>query len=257
MDNIQRKLLIKKDKNANQIVNFSSLVDETSIIFSGKEDDDFMIKIKDSLMDSLSLKRKITEDILKMDGLSGRKYRSLINSLINKVKNPSYLEIGSWLGSTSCSAAFKNNLTITCIDNWSQVFFEKEFPDPEKVFKENIKKCLSKDSKYNFINNDFRKIDFSSIGEHNIYLFDGPHHYEDHFDGIVLAQPALTEKFILIIDDWNWDQVRKGTISALKHLKMDIISKLEIRTTQDGSNALMMGQNSDWHQGYCFFVIQK
>ena len=49
MDNIQRKLLIKKDKNANQIVNFSSLVDETSIIFSGKEDDDFMIKIKDSL----------------------------------------------------------------------------------------------------------------------------------------------------------------------------------------------------------------
>ena len=93
MDNIQRKLLIKKDKNANRIVNFSSLVDETSIIFSGKEDDDFMIKIKDSLMDSLSLKRKITEDILKMDGLSGRKYRSLINSLVNKVKNPSYLEI--------------------------------------------------------------------------------------------------------------------------------------------------------------------
>ena len=88
MDNIQRKLLIKKDKNANQIVNFSSLVDETSIIFSGKDNDDFIIKIKDALMDSLSLNRKIGEDILKMDGLSGRKYRSLINSLINKVKNP-------------------------------------------------------------------------------------------------------------------------------------------------------------------------
>ena len=84
MDNIQRKILIKKDKNANQIVNFSSLVDETSIILSGKEDDDFIIKIKDALMDSLSLNRKINEDILKMDGLSGRKYRSLINSLINK-----------------------------------------------------------------------------------------------------------------------------------------------------------------------------
>ena len=95
------------------------------------------------------------------------------------------------------------------------------------------------------------------IIKHNIYLFDGPHHYEDHFDGIILAQPALTEKFILIIDDWNWDQVRNGTISALKHLKLNVISKLEIRTTQDGSNALMMGQNSDWHQGYCFFVIQK
>ena len=140
MDNIQRKLLIKKDKNANQIVNFSSLVDETSIIFSGKEDDDFIKKIKEALMDSLSLNRKISNDILKMDGLSGRKYRSLINSLVDKVKNPSYLEIGSWLGSTACSAIFKNNLAITCIDNWSQVFFEKEFPNPEKTFSENINK---------------------------------------------------------------------------------------------------------------------
>ena len=87
MDNIQRKLLIKKDKNANQIVNFSSLVDETSIIFSGKEDDDIILQIKDALMDSLSLKRKINKDILKMDGLSGRKYRSLINNLVEKVKD--------------------------------------------------------------------------------------------------------------------------------------------------------------------------
>ena len=257
MDNIQRKLLIKKNKSTKQIVNFSSFVDETSITFSGKEDDDFMIKIKDALMDSLSLTRKISKDILKMEGLSGRKYRSLINSLVYKVKNPSYLEIGSWLGSTACSAVFKNNLTITCIDNWSQVFFEKEFPNPEKTFSENIEKCLGNDTKYNFINNDFRKVDFSSIGKHNIYLFDGPHHYEDHFDGIILAQPALTEKFILIIDDWNWNQVRGGTVAALKHLKLNVISKLEVRTTQDGSNALMMGQNSDWHQGYCFFVIQK
>merc|ERR1712159_180797 len=52
-------------------------------------------------MDSLSLTRKVSKDILKMEGLSGRKYRSLINSLVYKVKNPSYLEIGSWLGSTA------------------------------------------------------------------------------------------------------------------------------------------------------------
>ena len=73
-----------------------------------------------------------------MDGLSGRKYRSLINSLINKVKNPSYLEIGSWLGSTACSAAFKNKLTITCIDNWSQVFLKKNF----LILKKFLKKIL-------------------------------------------------------------------------------------------------------------------
>ena len=42
-----------------------------------------------------------------MEGLSGRKYRSLINNLIQKIKDPRYLEIGTWLGSTACSAAFE------------------------------------------------------------------------------------------------------------------------------------------------------
>ena len=59
------------------------------------------------------------------------------------------------------------------------------------------------------------------------------------------------------MDDWNWDQVRNGTTAAIEDLKLNVISKLEIRTTHDGSNALAFGKNSDWHQGYCFFVIKK
>ena len=55
-----------------------------------------------SFEESLSQKKKINNFVLEMKGLSGRKYRSLINSLISKIKNPSYLEIGSWLGSTTC-----------------------------------------------------------------------------------------------------------------------------------------------------------
>ena len=95
------------------------------------------------------------------------------------------------------------------------------------------------------------------IGKHNIFLFDGPHHFKDHYDAIILAQPALNKKYILIIDDWNWDQVRAGTNSAILDLKLNVISKLEIRTTNDGSSALITGKNSDWHQGCCFFVIEK
>ena len=28
--------------------------------------------------------------------------------------------------------------------------------------------------------------------------------------------PALWKKFILIVDDWNWKQVRKGTLDSIK-----------------------------------------
>jgi len=72
-----------------------------------------------------------------------------------------------------------------------------------------------------------------------------------------LTQPALKKKYVLIIDDWNWDQVRAGTKSAILDLELNVISKLEIRTTNDGSSALITGENSDWHQGCCFFVIEK
>ncbi len=255
MDNITIKHQIKKKKHLSKLLNLIASLDETLIKFSGDKNDELTIKLKASLEETLSNTRKINKWLLDLEGLSGRKYRSLINNLIQKIEKPSYLEIGSWLGSTACSACFKNNLNITCIDNWSQNFTNKY--NPQKEFLKNIKKCLTKKSQFKLISKNFRKINFKKIGKFNIYLYDGPHHLEDHFDAIKVAQPALNEKYLLIIDDWNWDQVRAGTERAINELKLNIISKLEIRTTIDGSNSLFSGESSDWHQGYCFFVIKK
>lgn len=55
-----------------------------------------------------------------MDGMSGYKYRKFINLLISKIDNPRYLEIGSWKGSTLCSAISNNVVSATAIENWSQ-----------------------------------------------------------------------------------------------------------------------------------------
>ena len=120
MRNLQRKLLIKRKKKLLGIANYISKIDEFSVNFHGNSHDNLFKKIKLSFEESLSRKKKINNFVSEMKGLSGRKYRSLINSLINKIKNQSYLEIGSWLGSTTCSAAFNNDLKITCIDNWCQ-----------------------------------------------------------------------------------------------------------------------------------------
>ena len=255
MDNITRKHQIKKKKNLTKLLNLISSFDETSIKFTGDENDELSIKLKESLEETLSNHRKISKWLINLEGLSGRKYRSLINNLINKIDEPSYLEIGSWIGSTACSASFRNNLRITCIDNWSQNFVTAY--DSKARFIQNINKCISNKSQFKLISEDFRKVNFKKIGKFNIYLYDGPHHLEDHIDGIKIVQPALHDKHLLIIDDWNWDQVRAGTEKAIKELNLKIVSKLEVRTTNDGSNSLFSGENSDWHQGYCFFIIKK
>jgi len=61
----------------------------------------------------------------------------------------------------------------------------------------------------------------------------------------------------MIIDDWNWKQVREATFHSIKKNELEIISSIEIRTTQDDSSALIIGENSDWHQGCIFLNIKK
>ena len=74
---------------------------------------------------------KITEGILNMDGMSGKKTRHFYNNLLNKV-DARYLEIGTWKGSSVCSAMCGNKGKVICIDNWS------EFGGPKDEFLTNF-----------------------------------------------------------------------------------------------------------------------
>ncbi len=244
----QKKKLIKFIEDCNQL-------DEFSIKASGDFKNNYSKIIIHSIIKSFQIDTKIPTWIKELEGLSGRKFRYLLNILIENIENPRYLEIGSWLGSTACSASYRNNLRLTCIDNWSQTF--KGIKDPRKKFYKNLKKSFNKNSIINVIEKDYKQINYKDIGKHNIFFFDGPHHKKDHFDAIILAQHALEEEFIMIIDDWNWKQVREGTNEACKALNFKIISYTEIRTTQNDLKPLFEGKNSEWHNGYAFFSVKK
>ena len=259
MDKIKIKIKLKQKKIFNKILNKISRIDETSIIKCGDLQDNYFKKISTSLEKALAIKSKLEPWILDLDGLSGRKYRHLINNLISSFYSPHYLEIGSYMGSTACSAAFKNRLDITCIDNWSEVFDSKyeRGENIKNIFTNNINKCTDDNINLNIHNCDFRVFDYSVLKPVDICLYDGPHHREDHFDAVNIIQTAVNKKYILIVDDWDWLQVRQGTMAAIKKLNLKIVSSLEIRTTLDDTSPIINGKNSDWHNGYCFFVISN
>lgn len=189
--------------------------------------------------------------VLSMDGMSGKKYRALINHLIKRLDHPRYLEIGTWAGSTLCSAINGNSVRATAIDNWS------EFGGPKAQFLNNLARFKTPSASVSFIESDFRKVDFTQLGRFNVYMFDGPHTAADQFDGIALVQPALEDEFILIVDDWNHTPAREGTLQALHKLNLSIVHAYEIRTTLDGSHPTVARQASDWHNGYLIAVIAK
>jgi hypothetical protein len=188
--------------------------------------------------------------LLAMPGLSGRKYRRFINALIASLESPKYLEIGCYTGSTACSALYGNRASATLIDNWSQYGGRKQFDA-------NLASIASPDLDVAVIEKDFRTVDATSLGAHDVYLFDGPHAEADQRDGIVNFQTALAENHVLIVDDWNWPAVRTGTQKALEATGCVIHHAIEIRTTADNAHAPVGGPASDWHNGYMIACVRR
>jgi Methyltransferase domain len=207
-------------------------------------------KIRVAFNSTMTGDSKVSAEVLNLKGMSGRKYRIFINNLISVIEDLRYLEVGAWMGSTLCSAIYKNKVRALAIDNWSQ------FGGPAAQFFENIGRFKG-DATVSFLDSDFRAVNFDGLGKFNVYLFDGPHTMNDQYQGLSAAQPALDDRFVLIVDDWNWKQVRNGTMKAVKELGLSLDLSLEIRTTLDNSHPTLRGAESDWHNGYFITACSK
>jgi hypothetical protein len=180
---------------------------------------------------------------------SGRKYRMLANRLVGELDDARYIEIGSYTGSTLCTATAGNKVVATAIDNWSL------FGGPVQLFMRNLARFRGPEAKVTILENDFRAVDYGHIGKFNIYLFDGPHTEADHYDAIDLVLPALDETFVLMVDDWDWNQVRDGTWRAIRDNGLSVDLAIEVLTTLDSTTPEFGGEHSDWHNGYLFAVL--
>jgi hypothetical protein len=206
----------------------------------------------DSLADAKSGLTKIPDKLFQLPGMSGRRYRIFINQLIGRLADARYLEVGCLTGSTLCSAIFGNDgVTALAIDNFSQ------FGGPAAHFFIHVGMAHPKAARISFLNQDYRKVELRPFGRFNVYLFDGPHEYQDQFDAITWAAPHLDDDAVLIVDDWNWDRVRAGTLDALTATGLRVDTRIEIRTTLDESYPAVDQQHSDWHNGYAMFVLGR
>jgi len=226
--------------------------EETSIRLAGKFDGSpLAARLERAFYRALAVESKLPEWIRVLPGMSGRKYRYLINNLVEEVADARYLEVGSWAGSTACSAISGNAVRAVCIDNWS------EFGGPRQEFEKNIQQVLSTGVRFHFVEADFRAVDFASLGRFNIYMFDGPHEEKDQFDGIAKALECLDDEFVLIVDDYNRAPVAAGTKRAIEALRLEVVASIEIRTSQTGADPQIAFQFSDWHNGYFIAVCRK
>jgi hypothetical protein len=177
--------------------------------------DKYQKKIESALKKAVKEKSKLTKDILAIEGMSSPKIRHFLNNLV--AKGDRYLEIGTWKGSTLISALYQNKPDFHCaIDDWSI------FEGGKEAFLKNTKKFLK--GGVNFLEGDCFTINQKAQGlnDINIYFYDGGHKEEEQYKAISQYLKALAQDFILIVDDYNWPEVRKGTQDAIFDLNIRI-----------------------------------
>jgi hypothetical protein len=192
---------------------------------------------------------KITDGIISMDGMTGTKTRHFYNNLLD-IPDARYLEIGTWKGSSVCSAMCNNKATVVCIDNWS------EFGGPKYEFLHNFN-TFKGENDARFIESDCYTVNTSELPKFNIYMYDGNHLEESHYKALLHYYDCLDDTFIYIVDDWNWSTARDGTTKSIERLKLNVLYERFIRLTCDESHTPQPEARNTWHNGIYVAILQK
>lgn len=188
----------------------------------------------------------ILPEIINLEGFSGTKTRHFYNNLLN-TNDARYLEIGTWKGSSVCSAMCNNKAIILCIDNWS------ELGGPKTEFLSNFEKFKG-ENEASFIENDCFRVDVSCLPKFNIYMYDGNHSSESHYNALLHYYKCLDDEFIFIVDDWNWKEVRENTLKGIESLNLKILYQKEIRLSLDDSTT---HEHTTWWNGIYVAILKK
>jgi len=192
---------------------------------------------------------KVTKEILSIDGMSGKKTRHFYNNLLN-MEDARYFEIGTWKGSSVCSAMQGNRAKVICVDNWT------EFGGPKAEFFKNFEAARG-DNDASFIESDCFKIDTSKLPKFNIYMYDGDHDAINHYRALTYYISCMDDVFIFVVDDWNLKRVRDSTMNAISDLKLKVLYEREIILTTDDNHTPLHIARESWWNGVYAAVLKK
>jgi hypothetical protein len=209
----------------------------------------YKTRIETSFQNAECYSSKITNHIISMHGMTGTKTRHFYNNLLS-YPDSRYLEIGTWKGSSVCSAMCGNKAKVVCIDNWSQC------GGPKDEFLFNFEKFKGENDA-TFIESDCYQVDVSTLPKFNIYMYDGEHSEENHYKALSHYYNCLDDIFIFIVDDWNGKEVRDGTIKSIQDLNLKVLYEKEIRLTWDNTHTPIEQASETWWNGIYVAILQK
>jgi len=189
---------------------------------------------------------KLPKEVLDIEGLTSHKVKHFLNNIIQP--GDYYVEVGTNRGATLCSACFDNDVIATGIDNFSQENIQPARKDKFINYSDDTTKSdlLDNINKFN-INTDIIESDFSKIkedqlrGKIDVFFYDGDHSLFEQVRVLKHFKPYFNDQVTVIIDDWNWPEVRDGTLLGLRNLGCKIDYRKTLTTRGEDENDFWNG----------------
>ena len=191
-------------------------------------------------------KSKLTEQPLSVGGFISPNNRHFLNNLGAISKH--YFEIGSHIGSSLISTVYGNDnlLSATACDNFS--LFNND--DSKKFFLQNCDTHIK--GRYSLLEKDAFTVQRDELLPIDLFLVDGAHDYKSQLDAITYFAPFLADECIVVVDDFSWSEVNRGTMDGIR----DAGLKIEYFMTLWSGKESDCGEQGFWN-GYCVFLINN
>ena len=222
--------------------------------------------VQQSLRAADQYQSRLSPYVLEIDGMSGRKMRHFVNNVFAYKPSLKYLEIGSWKGSTMCSALSNNSIDATSVENFSEFQFAsingKQSGSSRECFFGNTNHLLSQSgnsSKLTVIEEDSWKVDASKISGVDVYFYDGHHSYDSQYKAYTHYDQCLSDVFITFVDDYGVNprknqDVQRATQKAFDDLGYTVHKEWHMIPYTDGD---LQASIDGWWNGVYVAVIEK
>ena len=181
--------------------------------------------------------------------LTSLRIRHLLNS-IGKL-GTKYLEVGVHKGGTfTASVAGSDNLKeIVAIDSFESDATNTDQARPE--FEYWAKKFVPSNSKFELIVSDSFQVDLKKLPKNfDIYLYDGDHSTESQEKALTYYKDVLADVFIFLCDDFDWDEVQKGTAAGIEEAGYEILFEKYLKSKGNHDN-------DSWWNGFYVAYLKK
>jgi len=205
--------------------------------------------IKQAIVNGTERKSKLIDEVIQVPFLGSLQIRHLLNNLGELAGR--YLEVGCHKGGSFCSTVF-GNYNI----RWSDVVdnFESDRVAGETAefqFLANALFYRPKSMELRLHRSNCFDVDLNVFQKNiDLYLFDGPHEEEAQAQALTYYKPVLADEFIYCCDDYDWEQVQKGTQRGIKEAGFQVL--FEEYLPSKGSH-----DNESWHCGFYVALLKK